>query len=399
MATTGEQIRRWQGHAVLSYGFRPFFLAAALWAMAGMALWLAMLMGRAPLPLAFDPVTWHAHEFLYGYLGAVIGGFLLTAVPNWTGRLPVVGWPLLRLLGLWVAGRLAIGLSALWPPLVVALIDIAFLSAMAAFLTREIVAGRNWKNLVVLALLLAMIAGNALFHWDASSGTPSGEGSGVRLGLASAVMFIAVIGGRIVPSFTRNWLVQRDDKRRPAPPMQRFDRLALLILAAALILWVLLPGSRLSGLALLMAGVLQLIRLVRWQGAATASEPLLWVLHLGYAFVPLGAGTLGVAILWAQPSLAAAGLHLWTIGAIGTMTLGVMTRATLGHTGASLHAGPATVLLYLALPAAVLCRLAAALVPNPQGLLFGAGLFWIAGFGGFALVYGPRLMRPRGAQG
>ncbi|MDU8941834.1 NnrS family protein [Ovoidimarina sediminis] len=387
MATTREQMRRWQGPAVLSYGFRPFFLAGGLWAALSMALWLGMMSGSTVLTPAVDPISWHAHELLFGYLGAVVAGFLLTAVPNWTGRLPVVGWPLLALTLLWGAGRVAMALGALWPPVWVGLIDTAFLAAMALFLAREIATGRNWRNLVVLALLLALLAANALFHLAAAAA------AGLRLGLAAAILLIAVIGGRVVPSFTRNWLVREGDPRRPAPPMQGFDRLALLALLAALLLWVARPEARIAGLALLAAGALHAGRLLRWQGITTRAEPLVWVLHLAYAFVPLGALGLGTALLQESTPLATASLHVWTVGAIGMMTLAVMTRATLGHTGAALHAGPATTALYLAIPAAVICRAAAALGAAPDLLYTLSGGLWIAAFLGFALLYGPRLMR------
>lgn len=395
MATTRERMRNWSGPALFSYGFRPFFLGAALWAALAMALWAAMMAGAEPLPLAYDPVSWHAHEFLFGYLGAVIAGFLLTAVPNWTGRLPVVGWSLAVLAGFWLAGRVAIATSGFWPPGWVAATDLAFQALLVLYLSREILAGRNWKNLIILGLLLAFLAGNLLFHRDAMAGRLSPDAVGIRLALATSILLIAVIGGRIVPSFTRNWLVKRGDPRRPAAPMQLFDRLSLIALLLALLLWVLRPDHPATGAALLAGGALHLARLARWQGLATLREPLLWVLHLAYAFVPLGTLTLGAALFSDSFQLATGSLHIWTIGAIGLMTLAVMTRATLGHTGAALQAGVLTATLYLALPAALACRLAAAIAPDPDPFFAAASLLWIVAFLGFAALYGPRLLRAR----
>jgi uncharacterized protein involved in response to NO len=183
MTTSAERMRAWTGPAILSFGFRPFFSLAGLWAALAMAVWVAMLSGRTVLPTGFDPIGWHAHEFLFGYLGAVMAGFLLTAVPNWTGSLPLVGWPLAGLVALWVIGRGAVAVSAHLPPVVVALADLAFPLALAGFLSREIVAGRNWKNLPVLALLTGWAVANALFHWEATRRAPaqaSGCGSGWR---------------------------------------------------------------------------------------------------------------------------------------------------------------------------------------------------------------------------
>jgi len=204
MTSTAEQMRAWRGPAILTYGFRPFFFGAAVWAAFSMMLWVPMLTGYISLPTAFDPVSWHAHEFLYGYLGAVVAGFLFTAVPNWTGRLPIVGWPLGGLAVLWLAGRVAVTAGEGLPPLIVAVIDLAFPAAFALILLREIVAGRSWRNLIVLGMLGVFLLGNVLFHWEAARGGYAAQGYGLRLGLGAGVMMIAVIGGRIVPSFTRN---------------------------------------------------------------------------------------------------------------------------------------------------------------------------------------------------
>jgi uncharacterized protein involved in response to NO len=359
-----------------------------------MTLWVPMLNGLVVLPTAFDPVSWHAHEFLFGYLGAVVAGFLLTAVPNWTGRLPIVGWSLGALAGLWLAGRFAVAVSASLPAGLVAAVDLAFPAALAAAIGLEIVAGRNWRNLIVLGMLAVFAAGNLVFHWEAARGDYAAQGYGFRLALGAGLMMIAVIGGRIVPSFTRNWLVKRGPGRLPVPPMQRFDRVALLALLAALLLWVVLPFHLATGAALVLAGALHLARLSRWAGHRTLAEPLVTVLHAGYAFLPLGALAVGAEIL--APGLfgAAAAQHLWMGGAIGLMTLAVMTRATLGHTGQALAAGPGTIAIYLSLVSAVLARVAAGIWPAEAGLLHAAsGVLWIGAFGGFALVYGRYLLR------
>jgi uncharacterized protein involved in response to NO len=265
---------------------------------------------------------------------------------------------------------------------------------LAAAIGREIVAGKNWRNLIVLAMLAVFALGNGLYHWEAGRGDYAAQGYGLRLGLAAGVMMIAVIGGRIVPSFTRNWLVRRGPGRLPVAPMQGFDKVALLALLAALLLWVALPIWTGTGLMLALAGVLHVIRLARWAGHRTAAEPLVLVLHVGYAFLPLGALVLSAEILMPGLLGMAAAQHLWMGGAVGLMTLAVMTRATLGHTGQDLHAGTGTVAIYLALVTAVLARLAAGVWSDEAGLLHSiAGLAWIGAFGGYALVYGRLLLR------
>lgn len=396
MTSTADQMRAWEGPALLTYGFRPFFFGAAVWTVLAMGLWVPVMAGAMTLPTAFDPISWHAHEFLFGYLGAVVAGFSLTAVPNWTGRLPIVGWPLGALAALWLAGRLAIGASASLSPLLVAVIDLAFPLALTAAIGREIVAGRNWRNLIVLGMLAVFTIGNALFHWEAGRGEFAAQGYGLRTGLAAAIMMIALIGGRIVPSFTRNWLVKQGSTHLPAPPMQRFDKVTLLVLLAALILWVALPLHDATGAALLFAGALHLLRLARWCGHRTMAEPLVSVLHAGYLFLPLGALALGAEILAPGRVGMAASQHLWMGGAIGLMTLAVMTRATLGHTGCALTAGAWTVAIYGAVLSSVLMRVTAGLWPEHATLLNGlAGLAWSAAFAGYAIAYGRLLLRPK----
>jgi len=393
-ATSAERMRAWHGPALLTYGFRPFFLLGALWAALAMVLWVFALSGTLDLPTRLDPVSWHAHAFLFGYLGAIIAGFLLTAVPNWTGRLPVVGWSLGALVALWVAGRAAVLVSATLPVWVAPAIDLSFPLALGAVILREIVAGRNWRNLVVLALLGVFALANLTFHVEALRGIHAAQGVGLRLGLSTVIVMIALIGGRIVPSFTRNWLVKRGATALPAPPMQRFDRVTLLATPLALLVWTLLPGNPASGAALLVIALLHSVRLARWRGHCTGAEPLVAVLHVAYALVPLGALALGLATL--RPGLVdpASAQHVWMAGATGLMTLAVMTRATLGHTGQALRADRVTVAIYGLLLGSVAARLLAGLMPGHLGH-HASAILWIGAFAWFAAAYGPLLASPK----
>jgi len=398
MTSSAQQMRAWRGPTILSFGFRPFFFGAAAWAALAMALWIGMLAGSIDLPMRLDPVSWHAHEFLFGYLGAVVAGFLLTAVPNWTGRLPIVGWPLGALALIWGAGRVAMATSATISAPLVAAIDLAFPGALTLVLLREVVAGRNWRNLPVVAMLATLLIGNALFHWEAAQGIYAAQGIGARLGLAAAVMMIALIGGRIVPSFTRNWLARTGHAARPAPPMSPYDKVTLALIVAALLLWLSWPMAVVTGAALLVAGGLHLWRLTRWAGHHTAAEPLVWILHLGYGFIPLGALAMGAAILWPDLIAVSAAQHLWMAGGIGTMTLAVMTRATLGHTGQALQAGAGTLAIYLSVMGSALLRLAAGALPAWAPLLYRvSGALWILAFVVFCVIYGAMLLRRRPA--
>ncbi|WCR10502.1 NnrS family protein [Paracoccus stylophorae] len=394
MAGTAERMRSYRGPALLSFGFRPFFLLAAIWAALAMILWIAMLAGAAPLPMRFDPITWHAHEFLFGYLAAVIGGFVLTAVPNWTGRLPVMGWGLGALAGLWVLGRIAVSVSALLPWQAVMLADLAMIVALLACLLPEVVRGRNWRNLPVLGLVAVYGLGNAMFHIQAERAGIAFEGAGMRLGLAGALMLIALIGGRIVPSFTRNWLAARDRTTLPVA-FGRADAAVLIGTGLVLLLFVLSPDLAVLPVLMLATGAAHLWRMSRWCGHRVLAEPLLWVLHLGYAMLALGFLAEAAAGLGALSPAAAR--HVWLAGAIGTMTMAVMSRATLGHTGRALHAGAGTTAIYLALTGSVAARLLAGLAAAPGWMMHLSAGLWIAAFAGFVAIYGPMLVRPKTA--
>lgn len=394
--TSAERIRQWTGPALLSFGFRPFFLFGALWAMIAMLVWIFLLTGLIELPSTFDPVTWHAHEFLFGYVSAIVAGFLLTAVPNWTGRLPVVGWTLGGLVVLWILGRIAIAISAILPMWLTITADLSFLTVFSLLILREIIVGKNWRNLIVMGLLAILLLANVLFHWEVADGNFAAQGIGLRLGLAATLMMISVIGGRIVPSFTRNWLVRTGREAKPTPPMQDFDKATLLATFVALLSWVFLPEQIVTGILLLIVGGLQVVRLSRWKGTHTFAEPLVWVLHVGYAFVPLGALLMGVSLLVPNAFGLAAAQHVWMAGGIGLMTLAVMSRATLGHTGRELHAGAGTTVIYLAMILAVFARLAAAVWPDLATPFYhSSALFWMVAFGGFVVLYGPLLIRPK----
>ena len=390
--TTAEQMRQWRGPAILSFGFRAMFTLAGLWAVLAMGLWILMLTDLIELPTRFDPVTWHTHEFLFGYLSAVMAGFLLTAVPNWTGRLPVVGWHLASLAGLWIIGRAAVFMSTYLPIWSVIAADMAFLLVLSCVILREIIAAKNWKNLPVLILIGVLMVANLVFHLESAAGAYAPHGFGLRLGVSVVLVLVMLISGKIIPSFTRNWLVKQGASRLPTPPMQRFDKATLVVTIMVMIGWTSVPDARLTGSALLVMVVLHAIRLTRWQGVATGAEPLVWVLHVAYAFVPLGAALNALSVFVPNAMSQAAALHVWTAGAIGLMTLAVMTRASLGHSGRDLHATHTTTLAYCALIASVVTRVLADVIFDLRGVFLNtSGALWIVAFATFVIAYGPML--------
>lgn len=383
--------RNWPGAALFSYGFRPFFLGGAVFAALAVALWLLEWTGMAAVVHQLAPIDWHMHEMIFGYPAAIIAGFLFTAVPNWTRRLPVSGRPLIALFSLWVAGRVALLLPDTVPYPVATGIEALFLPALAAVIGREIVAGRNWRNLIVLMPVSVFAGANLWFHIAVVLG--QAPDMAARFGLAAVLVLVTLIGGRIVPSFTRNWLAaERPDGRMPVP-FGRPDIAVTVLTVAALLLWVAGVGAASALLALAALG--QTIRLARWAGDRTLANPLLFVLHLFYAFLPLGLALLAGEGLTGDPVMRIAGLHVLGIGGIGGMTLAVMTRASLGHTGRALSSGPVMNLAFALIPAAVLFRLIAAFLPGAGWPLHGAVAAWVVAFGLFTLRVGPWLLSPR----
>jgi uncharacterized protein involved in response to NO len=388
---TAAAIRAHRGPAVFSVGLRPFFLFSALWAAIAAPLWLYAFLSGGPVGL-----SWHVHEMLFGYTGGVVVGFLLTAVPNWTGRLPVVGTRLALLFGLWLAGRaamLAMALNAdlaseVWP----LIIDGLFLFAMAGVVWREVLAGKNWRNVPVAVMVTLFALANAGFHLEAGAGGVANLPT--RLGLAVVALLIAVIGGRVTPSFTRNWQTRRGG---PMPAVSgRLDVVTLAVTAAGLVAWSVAPTHPAAGALLLASGGLNLVRLVRWRGDATVAEPLVWILHLGYLW--LAAGLLFTGLSVAAPGLVppSVGVHALTAGAIGVMTLAIMTRASRGHTGRPLAAGRVEVLIYVLINAAALSRVTGGLLPTLyQPLLMVSAGLWSSAFLTFVVGYGPMLLSPR----
>ena len=374
-------------------GFRPFFFGGAAWALVALALWIVALSGGGDLPTLLGPLAWHRHEMLFGFVGAVIAGFLLTAIPNWTGRLPIAGPPLAGLFLLWLAARAAVLFSARIGAAPAALLDVGFYLVLAGLATREVLAAKN-RNVPIVAMVLLFGAANAADHAGAAGLIPDPD-MGVWCALTLVVLMISLIGGRIIPSFTRNWMVKQGIKERLPTQPGRFDFGVIGATAVALVAWIAAPEARLAGFALLAAGGLQLARLVRWGGLRTVRDPLVFILHVGYFWIPAGLLLLGASVLepWVPRSAA---IHALTAGAMGTMILAVMTRATLGHTGRALEASPQTVFLYALVTLGAALRVSAplGLIDYTTGLEISA-VAWAGAFVIFLGVYGPILFRPR----
>ena len=380
---------RIKNHPLLSAGYRPFFLLSALWSAIAIPVWLAAYI-HGYAPAAMPAMTWHAHEMIYGYAAAAVAGFMLSAIPDWTGRFPSHGLPLAMLASLWIAARLALLFSA---P-VGALFDVAFLLVVSVAVARELVAGQHWRGLPMLAALLLLLAGNALVQLQTLGIADTGA-LGLRLGIATLAALIALVGGRIIPSFTRNWLARaRPEVKAPAQGTP-LDIAGLVLALAGLAAWTAWPDSGFSSALEMLGGLAVAARLARWRTLAVAREPFLLVLHAGYGWLAFGLAFLGLNgfLAWLPAS---AGVHAITVGAVGTTTLGVMTRTTLRYGGRPLEPGAGTLAIYALVSVAALFRFAAALAGGYAALMTSlAGLAWSAAFGLFTLLYGPLLARPR----
>lgn len=374
----------YHGPALLSRGFRPFFLLAGLFGAMAIPLWLCVWTGRLTIVGPFDAIDWHIHEMLFGYTEAVVAGFLFTAVPNWTGRMPARGWPLATLAVLWTAGRLAVAGVFGLGPVAVMLVDTGFLFAVAVMVAVEIVAGRTWRNLRVVVPVTLYGGANLWFHLAAMHGASTAPAR--RAGFALVLMLIMLIGGRIIPSFTRNWLAARGEKRLPVPA-NRFDVLCLCGAAVGLAVWVAIPFGIATAATLLIAAGLHAVRLSRWRGVTTFASPILLMLHLAYAMLVIGLAITALAALGMVAPLV--GYHLLGIGAVGGMTLAVMMRASMGHTGRPLLAGRMLTLAFALLLVAAVVRASAGMT---LPLLFASGLVWTFAFALFCLRVGPWLL-------
>ena len=380
----------YQGVAVFSYGFRPFFLGAALFAGVAIPVWILVLAGVGDSTFLYPARDWHVHEMVFGFLPAVITGFLLTAIPNWTDRPPIRGYELVLLFTLWLAGRLLIAIP--WfTPLVSAVIDVGFLVAVAGLVWREIAAAKSWDRTPMGVLVSLLACANILFHVLTLSGIAADHTERAAIGMV--MMLLTLIGGRLIPTFTDELLDGSGRAERPAS-FSRYDGLSIALVGLAVVSWIVQPHSMVTGWIFVTAGLANLGRLARWYGWLTWREPLVLILHVGYGWFALSLLILGGSILGIGLPAEDA-VHAFTAGAVGAMTLAVMTRASLGHTGRPRHAGPLTVCIYMLVNVGAVLRVFGPMTGLSTNLVMGvAAGSWSGAYLLFAMVYGPFLLRP-----
>jgi uncharacterized protein involved in response to NO len=379
---------------LFAYGFRSHFFLAGVAAVVLIPLWAVGFVAGTSVGSGWPPTLWHGHEMLFGFIASAIAGFMLTAVPGWTGQKGFAGRPLIALALVWLAARILIATSALWPPLLPTIVDLGFLPLLAVLVMIPLIRSRN-RNTPLLAVLGAFWLTNVVFHLGLLHHDAPLARSALIIGIDITLLLVTVIGGRLVPAFTITAL------RKPGVGGVLKSRTALTALSIAAMVGVIVgdmawPDGRFAGGIAGVAAVLQMIRLLQWRTLRTLRQPIVWILHLAYLWLPIGLGLKAAALLGGY-GVAAFWLHALTIGALTTMITAVMTRASLGHTGRPLTVHPLITLAYGFLTAAAVMRV--------FGLsLFGlsypmvitvAAIFWTASFALFIGVYSPILWGPR----
>jgi uncharacterized protein involved in response to NO len=372
-------------HALFALGFRPFYLLAAAFAAVSVPAWVASYYGVAG-PFRVD-LAWHVHEMVFGFVVAVVIGFLYTAGRNWTGLWTPRGAPLAAIAGLWLAGRVAMFAA---PAPVAAVVDLAFLPVAAWPMYRVLARAGNQRNMFLVALLGLLALVNAAFHASVLGWLPVAPTRPIYAAIIILVIIETAIGGRVIPMFTANAV-----RGITTVTNARTDKLALACTAAAGAAWALaLPAAVTAPLAL-AAALAQAVRLAGWKPLCTLHNPLLWILHVSYAWIPVGLLLLALSQFDLVPPSSA--VHVLAFGALAGLILGMITRTALGHTGRVLAARRADTAMYLLIQLGVLVRLVAALAPGRARdvALIAAALLWSAAFALYLAVYGPYLVRPR----
>ncbi len=379
------------GSPISAKGFRPFFILAATFAASIIVLWLLVLFGVVAPTNYLDAPTWHAHEMVFGFAVAVIAGFLLTAVGNWTKVETVTGKPLLALCAVWLAGRVAMTIPSVFPRGVVAIIDLAFLPLLGVAIGRPLIVAKNRRNFIMVGLISALFIANTAIHLDALGVVAGWRGRGCLLGVDVVILLIAVMAGRVFPMFTRN--ATRVESIRSSPTL---DVLAIAAMLVVTVFDVALPNRFVGAFAATIASVLAAARALHWGTLHTRKYPLVWILHVGYAWIPIGLLLHAIALVTTSVPATSA-THALTAGAIGALTLGMMTRVTLGHTGRLLEASRSTVFSFVCVTFAAIVRVAGPLLPFAwyRPALTIAGTSWSVAFAIYLFTYAPVLVSPR----
>lgn len=379
---------------LFAYGFRSQFFLAAMAAAALIPMWALSFITGMPLGTAWPPTLWHAHEMLFGFIACAVAGFMLTAVPSWTGQKGFAGRPLMVLAAVWVLARILIATSSAWPPMLPVLVDLAFLPTLTVLVMIPLCRSKN-RNTPLLAVLGGFWLTDVVFHVGLLRHDAPLAEKALVVGIDITLLLVTVIGGRIVPAFTTAALRSQGATAivKSHTALTVLSVLAMVSVIAGDIVW---PDSRIAGWIAGAAAALQALRLTQWRTWLTLRQPIVWILHLAYAWLPVGLALKAAALLGGF-AIAAFWLHALTLGVLTTMVVAVMTRASLGHTGRPLRVHPLTTLAYALLTAATVTRVFGLSLPGMRYpmVIAAAATFWTASFLLFIGVYSPILWGPR----
>lgn len=392
--TTMDNAPRERRFVLFDYGFRPFFLLAGLYAAALVPIWLYVYAHSATTFGSLPPMYWHAHEMLYGFVGAAIAGFLLTAVPSWTGARGFAGTPLRMLVLAWLAGRIAMATIGATPFWIAALAELSMLALLAALLLPPLMRSQN-RNMPMLAVLGILWLIDAAFLVALKQGDVLLASRAMTLAIDFVLILVTIVGGRIVPAFTANALRRRGE----APDLVTRKGIEIAAIGCMILIAVLdvfAPVGYASAILAAIAALVHTIRLSGWRSFKARGESILWILHIGYAWLPIGLA-LKACYLLGGFDWASKWQHALTAGVFGTMILAVMTRASLGHTGRALVVSPIITAAYVLLTLGVAARVLSSVVPHEYyvAAVCIAGAAWTFAFALFLLVYAPILIKPR----
>ncbi|MEP5569403.1 MAG: NnrS family protein [Halioglobus sp.] len=378
------------GPSLFRLAFRPFFLLGALFSAVCILLWAAMFTGSTTVLPFGGSLWWHSHEMLFGFVAAIIVGFLLTAVQTWTGIAGIRGRSLMGLVLLWLVSRIVLLFPSAWPAVLITVLDVLFLPLAAVVLATPILRIRQWRNAVFLPILAAMTIANGMFHAAVYRSDPALQTMAANFMVMLVALLMTVVAGRVVPMFTANGT--GTERVQPLPWLERLSPLVMLLAIPAGM--GLLPAKIAAGLFFIAAGC-QFYRVLRWRTWVTLSTPLVWSLHFSYWFIVMGLFMFGVSHLSASITHSQA-LHALTVGAIGMMILAMISRVSLGHTGRPLVVGPAIFLAFVAMAFAALLRVFGLFWVSDYGAVITASaVLWATAYGLFVIRYLPFLVRPR----
>ncbi|TQV84380.1 NnrS family protein [Aliikangiella coralliicola] len=392
MLTNNATANQKQPPPILALAFRPFFLLGASFSILALLIWIAVLSGRLDFQPYGNGFWWHSHEMLFGFVAAIVVGFLLTAVQNWTGIPGVKGWRLFYLVALWLTGRAILLVNPDLSPWIVAAIDFAFIPSAAYFLAMPILAKKMYRNLIFIPLLIAMSLSNFVMHWGLINQDMLLAAKSSYAMIMLVTLLMCIMAGRVIPMFTANGTGTQ--KVNPNLWIERLSIGSMILVALIFISGVSLP-SELMALVTLLAGIIHLVRFIRWRFWVTTKVPLVWSLHISYFCIPLGMILLSSHYLFNQITFSA-GLHVLTVGAMGTMILAMISRVSLGHTGRMIVVGKVMAAAFLAVTFAFIVRVfGTSLSDDYIFILTLSAALWSVAYGLFVIRYFMMLIRKR----